>query len=405
MSVERAPSGVESGLMDRPLPSLGRVSVVVGAHIGEHIRDEIQGGRRPRMDVLELESALGATVYDFGRLSARRDPRAMRADTIRRLTKQHSLALAYDTMARVADDDVVYATGEDIGYPLAALMRAYGVRRPRLVVRLHSWDKGRTRARRATYDAYRDYALPRIDTVSCSTTAQLQHAHSDGGVPISKLVFVPHMTDATFFSPEKAGANAGAGDDAPDGLAKFLHQPYIFSAGLELRDYHTLVEAVRGLPVNLVISAYSPYSHFAYEGSGGAPLPPNVRVATFSPTRLRDAFADARFVVVPLKPTLNACGISVLTEGWAMRKAAVATRITGLLDYVVDGENGLFVEPYDVDALRGKILYLLDHDDEAARLGQTGRRMVERDFNLDDYATRLGRIMAAAMTAAGYANR
>jgi glycosyltransferase involved in cell wall biosynthesis len=220
-----------------------------------------------------------------------------------------------------------------------------------------------------------------VDHILCRSNAHLQYLHDVEKVPLGKLSYLPEPVDHVFYD--------GGSTAASDSSALPVHQPYILSAGLEMRDYPTLIKAVTGLPVSLVIAAGSPWSHFRFDAGERPELPPNVHVASFSPTQMRQLYRSAAFVVVPVKPTMRVCGSSVVVEAWAMRKAVIASRTVGLLDYVAEGESGLFAAPYDVDGLRERIVYLLRHPDEADRLGRNGRRNVESTYNLDHFLSRV----------------
>lgn len=50
---------------------------------------------------------------------------------------------------------------------------------------------------------------------------------------------------------------------------------------------------------------------------------------------------------------------------------------------------GICVKPDDVDAVANAIRYLLDHPDEARRMGENGRRAVREEFNWDSEAKKL----------------
>lgn len=49
-----------------------------------------------------------------------------------------------------------------------------------------------------------------------------------------------------------------------------------------------------------------------------------------------------------------------LLEAMAMRKAVIGTRVDGTREVLQDGENGLLVEPGDVDALAAAIVRLVE---------------------------------------------
>ena len=68
-----------------------------------------------------------------------------------------------------------------------------------------------------------------------------------------------------------------------------------------------------------------------------------------------------------------------------MERAVIATRSRGIIDYVLDGVTGILVEPNNPQALRDAICYLLDHPEEARRLGRNARQRIEEEHNLDIY--------------------
>lgn len=366
-----------------------RLSVIVGGALSETTRREVREGKRPRIDVLEMESRFGARVYDFGCLQqeAKTDRRARFILGLARKTGLWSTWLAYHALRSLKSDDVVYATGEDVGYPLAVLMRTFRIDKPRLVVRLDQPMLGRTISRRLFSDLYVHHALKRIDRVGCQSNVQVQYLNSVVGVPTAALGLAPPKVDTRFYNPGFA-----EGSPIPDFRPK---EPYILSAGLEMRDYATLIESVRGLPLSLVIGASSPWSHFRFDYD--RPLPPNVHVSSFTPVQMRDLYRSARFVVVPVKPTLRICGITVVLEGWAMEKGVIVTRTVGQLDYARDNETVLFVKPGDVQDMRTKIVHLLEHPEEAERLGRNGRRCVDTDLNLDRFLDIVQELLTSAV--------
>lgn len=352
------------------LSALG-LSVLAGGYVAER-REQVAIGAAPRVDVFEIERRLGARLLG---LEALRAPgaRTRALKLLARLTGQRSFFLALRCLRTVRDDDAVYATGEDIGFPLAILMRISGVRRPCLVLRLEQPTYGRSWLRRAIFDYYLRRALPRIDRILCRTEAHVRYLNERFKVPLERLSFVPETTDPDFYCPDGESARA---DDWPQNSC-------IVSAGLELRDYETLIEAVRGLPVSVVIAAGSPWSHARYVGVGR--LPANVTVASYTPVEMRELYRSASLVVVPVLPTMRACGMNVVLEAWATGKGVVASRTEGMSAYLDDGETALLAEPGDAVDLRAKIVRLLNDPSEARRLGANGRARVEDELNLDRY--------------------
>ncbi len=74
----------------------------------------------------------------------------------------------------------------------------------------------------------------------------------------------------------------------------------------------------------------------------------------------------------------------VLLEAMAMARPAVATRVRGCREVVVDGETGILVPPRDVSALADAIVRLLLDNELARRMGLAGRKRVEERFDRDE---------------------
>ncbi|MGC9335238.1 MAG: glycosyltransferase family 4 protein, partial [Anaerolineae bacterium] len=72
---------------------------------------------------------------------------------------------------------------------------------------------------------------------------------------------------------------------------------------------------------------------------------------------------------------------TVLLEAMACGKASVSTAVSGALDVVKDGVNGLLVPPRTPAALAGAISHLLADADLRARLGAAARHTVEESFS------------------------
>jgi glycosyltransferase involved in cell wall biosynthesis len=162
----------------------------------------------------------------------------------------------------------------------------------------------------------------------------------------------------------------------------------ICSAGLEFRDYATLVEAVRDLDVDVVVAAASPWSKRTSDVTDGG-VPANVTLCKLSLFELRQLYADARFVVMPLHPVDFQAGITTILEAMAMGKGIVCSRTEGQTDAIVDGVSGVYVPPADVTALRAAISGLLDDDELATRLGSGAREWVVREADIAVYIDRI----------------
>jgi glycosyltransferase involved in cell wall biosynthesis len=128
----------------------------------------------------------------------------------------------------------------------------------------------------------------------------------------------------------------------------------VFSGGGEGRDYNSLIEAVKELPLRLDIIAFRP------ESFNNADLPSNCRILGPCPTDdFLGAMARAAFVVIPLLPGVHPHGHTTIVQAQRLGKVIVTTRNASVEDYVTEGEDGFLVEPGDVGGYRNAIQRLL----------------------------------------------
>jgi glycosyltransferase involved in cell wall biosynthesis len=176
-------------------------------------------------------------------------------------------------------------------------------------------------------------------------------------------------------------------DNHADHAAEIYAGPHILSAGRSHRDYGTLMEAVRGLPVQTVINAR------AFNVEGLEP-PSNVVINPFLPwDQFLTLVRTTRFTVVPLHPACHASGESFMMEGMAAGKAAIASKTFSTAELIEPGVNGILVPPEDVSALREAIQYLLDHPEQAQQMGRCARQMFEERWSFPVVARQVHEIV------------
>lgn len=74
---------------------------------------------------------------------------------------------------------------------------------------------------------------------------------------------------------------------------------------------------------------------------------------------------------------------TIMLEAMALGKPVVATRVGGVVDFVVDGEHALLVDKENHVVLADKIEHLLDFPDKARRLAMNGQELVRRQFTTE----------------------
>src|SRR5205085_12000248 len=74
---------------------------------------------------------------------------------------------------------------------------------------------------------------------------------------------------------------------------------------------------------------------------------------------------------------------TALLEGMASSVPLVSTRLSGIPEIVIHGENGLLVEPGDAEGLADALAAILTNPAGAASMGMAGRRRAESHFDLE----------------------
>jgi glycosyltransferase involved in cell wall biosynthesis len=182
---------------------------------------------------------------------------------------------------------------------------------------------------------------------------------------------VPYGVDTTFWKPAQVHEE----------------ENLVVAAGREHRDYRTLAGACAPLPLHVFVALSSAHTRRPRCALPDR-WPANFSIAALDADALRERYARAAVVVVPLLPTDFQAGITSVLEAMAMGKAVVVTATAGLAD-VLDDEAVCRVPPRDTAAMREAILRLWARPRERARRGRRARRLVEERHSLDSFVAQL----------------
>ncbi len=339
------------------------VMLCVSGTIASDIREQIASGARPRADYLELARTLDADLVDFGTARATNG----RFGAILERLGGANVLLAYTCWRRRKVYKAIVTDGEQIGLPLAALLKLTPGIRPCHLMIVHVLSVPKKML-------FLDWLGVQscIDRFVTYSHWQKQFIEHRWQLSADRVAWTPFMVDHHFFAPDTVSP-------------KPTKRPQICAVGLERRDYATLLEAVQGLDADVVIAAASPWSKIK-DTTSQQTLPSNVTVKSFSQYDLRQLYAESQFLVMPLQPVDFQAGITAILEAMAMGKAVVCSRVPGQSDAVLHGENGLYVDHTDPMALRRTITLLLSQPELAAQMGTSGRQRIESHMNLDRYA-------------------
>ena len=352
-------------------------------------------GSGPRKDYNVLAEALSAATIDRSRV--------LRSGVLRRLAKWVGMAplQAWLAFRERRLYDVILTDGEHIGIPLALMLKVARSKVGHLTI-----------GHRITATKKRPFfkwlnAHSHISFIALHSRVQYELAIRELGIPADHLALIPYQVDADFWCPQP-----------------IVEERLICSAGLEFRDYPTLVSAVQGLDVEVVIGAASHWSKRPNTATSRE-IPANVHVSRFDYPALRAVYARSSIVVVPLNDIDFQAGVTTILEAMAMGKPVIVTHSLGQTDVIEDRRSatrgaqlrvrppslmrsfaelagialeptGFYVPPEDPAALRRAIDHLLAHPEERRRLGAAGRQTVERLLTVDHFAARVRHLIDAA---------
>jgi glycosyltransferase involved in cell wall biosynthesis len=336
--------------------------ILIGPEDRQHL-EAIQSGRAPRLDYrLVAERCQGRIMQCYPSPAALHGPKALRTF--------HSMAanirIAIQVVKSAPAGSVIYSTGETWGLPVAIAGAIVSRRRHAHIVyghRVYSpvWLRLLHHLR----------SFLHIDGWICITEYQarlLRQLLGPCGVPVAA---VSQGADTTFFDPVKASSSH--------------RSSYILSIGAEMRNYPLLFEAVRNLDVEVTVKASSTWMATARQQVTS--VPPNVTLLSkhLSYPELRDLYAGASLVVLPLHDTPQAAGITTILEAMAMGKCVIATRSKGLPDALIDGVTGAITEPTS-SKLSQTIENLLSRPDWMKHLAMNSYQLVRQEASLEAHA-------------------
>ncbi|RIK29310.1 MAG: hypothetical protein DCC56_13220 [Anaerolineae bacterium] len=344
------------------------LSVATAGLLANQLKDNVHK-QFPRVDYVELQSLLNTKVIDYSEYDAtiaghlfRRIEREIRSDVY----------LTYISWLKSREYSTVFTWSERAGIPFAGLKRFFPSDL-RFVTMFQCWsERQETLLSKLNLFSAMDSII-----VHC---ASMKENLIRLNVPAGKIQVIHFSIDQNFFAP----------------------QPYvkqetdlIASVGeTRSRNYNSLFQAAAGLPAKIEIAGYGYWYAREKNDSIKSKIPNNVIAAKrLSYDELRNLYARASFVVLPLEDLVYSAGATSTLEAGSMGRAVIAFRSKGITEYIVDGETGILVEPGNVAGLRDAISYLLANPAEAERLGANARRRINERFRLETYVQNIANVL------------
>ena len=241
------------------------------------------------------------------------------------------------------------------------------------------WGGNRRRRLRQFYDWLHGSATLRTpDAIISVSQHELKQLRQESGLPLPQATVIPngiHWSD--WAEPPRPEPLRAAYPQLGEQLVLYAGRlatnkglPHLITALAHLRQTHPGVELLvvgQDMGVGAALDAQA--------SAAGVSLH---RLGHLSDELYRSAFAVAEVLALPSE--YEAFGI-VLLEAAAAGLPAVATRVGGVPEAIIEGETGLLVEYGDATALAAALAQILDDPTGARELGQLGRERARDEFS------------------------
>ncbi len=253
----------------------------------------------------------------------------------------------------------------------------------RLVTTVHGWVKHTRRT--PVYYKVDQLCLPRYESVIC-VSEDLYHECRACGVPEDRCILIENAIDTVQFARRQTAEQAKANLGLPKNR-------FVIGAVGRLsaeKGFDVLLQAGRlaleqGLELSIVIA-------------GGGQEQANLE-ALAERLGMRDRVHLLGYAGDP-RPIFEAMDVfvlssyreglpNVLLEAAALQVPIVATRIAGVPRLIQHGENGLLVEPGDLESLAQAMIQLSEDPALGARFAAAGRQRIETEY---DFSKRIEKI-------------
>ena len=276
--------------------------------------------------------------------------------------------LAREVQRLHAEYDAIVSWGEKLSLAILAQQQFASVRKPHIAL-MYQFEKPNIRVPLHIFEK-------NLHAVVTWSSVQRRALIERIRFPPERVYLIRHYVDQVFYSPRP------------------VEQDMICGVGAEMRDYATLLEALRGTGLRCHIAT----DHVRIPGRFrllndrrvpiaqiGAGPDTNITEGRVSLTELRNLYARSRFVVVPLLPSDTDNGVTVILEAMAMGKPVICSRTRGQVDVIQEGVTGLFVPIGDAAALRTAILSLWNEPLRAEQMGRNARAYVEKHHTMEKF--------------------
>lgn len=227
-----------------------------------------------------------------------------------------------------------------------------------------------------------------IDQMFFFSQALIDDSLKSGKVTADRLHLIHWGADLDFYDYLKQHLPAGSNGE---------QEKVFISTGRENRDFATLLKAFSqtDLPVDIYTTPTTGDKNYEILLKQYASHP-NIR-AHFTdgiiPHKLAVEVCRSKVVVICCLNYPYTVGLTTLVEAFALGLPVICSRNPKFgMDVEKEGA-GIYVDYGDAEGWKQAITYLHTHPEEARRMGANGRKLAEREYNLEHYTREISEIL------------
>lgn len=255
--------------------------------------------------------------------------------------------------------DIIVGTGDSAGLPLLALKYFGIIKQP--IIFMTSGIAGALKGKTNTWvGKFYKKILQSADVFTSYAGVETDFFEKEMRIDKARITYMPLGTDWLYFSQKSKEK-----------------REIICAVGTELsRDYKTLFKAVEKLPVIVEIACHP-------NNIKGLKIPPNVKVNLNIPVKeVLKIYQRSLLSVIPCIERNRSSGQMVLLETASAGLPIIVSEIKGITGAFSfkDKKHLLFTKPQDSKELRKKIIFLLNNQDQANKMGSEASKFVHNNY-------------------------
>lgn len=275
-------------------------------------------------------------------------------------------------LPKIKNYDVLVGTGDSAGLPLLALKYFGIIKKP--VIFMTAGLAGALKDKEDTWvGKFYKKILPMADIFTSYAQVEIDFFEKEMGVEKGRIIYMPLATDWNYFSQKSKS-----------------ERNIICAVGTESgRDYKTLFEAVKDLPVRVEVACHP-------DNIKDLEVPSNVKIHFNIPVQdVLKIYQRSLISVVPCFERFRSSGQMVLLESAAAGLPIIASQILGITTAFnfQDKKHLLFVKPSNPKDLRNKILVLLQDQNLSRKLARNASTLVKGLYTTYHLAKRLAKFI------------